>query len=208
MSLQKNVLATTVLGLMASTSAFADNLNRTGDIVIQGGVPGVWELTVIDLNSGFDFDLDSDAGNTQAAAVTARVGTVHVYTNTGTTGATLFVESANSGRMVNDLSVPGLADENMSYTIELVENLLLTGTSTSAHTLVDATTSTLLPSANGGSGTTAYNLITPGTVDFASGTALAEVTYDVEITIPAQTDRPVASGVYTDTITFTIMDDN
>ena len=90
----------------------------------------------------------------------------------------------------------GIAAEHQVYTIELKDNALVTNGLT-----VNAT-STLTPDSG-----TPFDLIVPATVDFDTAGAVAEGTYDVEITIPG-TDRPQASGVYSDTITFTIMDDN
>ena len=175
--------------------------NNTGEIVIQGVVPGSWELTVYDINSGYDFDLS-------AASIgdTARVGTIHVFTNdtdpsglgTGA-GAQLFIESANAGRMINDQSIPGIAADNQQYTFDLVENVLTDSTGI----VVNATSNLDPANAN------THDLVVPALVDFDSaggGATLAEATYDVEITLAGA--LPQASGVYTDTITFTIMDDN
>ena len=50
MSLKLRLAAATLVGSMAATAAHAQN-NNTGDIVIQGVVPGVWELTVYDITS-------------------------------------------------------------------------------------------------------------------------------------------------------------
>ena len=193
-------MAAMLVSSMAATTAFAQN-NNTGEIVIQGVVPGSWELTVYDINSGYDFDLS-------AAAIgdTARVGTIHVFTNdtdpsglgTGA-GAQLFIESANAGRMINNPSIPGIAADNQQYTFDLVENVLTDSTGITVNA-----TSTLDPSA-----ANTHDLVVPALVDFDSaggGATLAEITYDVEVTLAGA--LPQASGVYTDTITFTIMDDN
>lgn len=194
MSIQKSVLGLAILGSLAATSAFAQN-NNTGEITVQGVVPGTWELTVYDINSGYDFNL-TDA----TADISARVGTIHVYTNDSTSaGGHLFIESANAGRLINSSAGPGIAAEHQVYTFDLVDNTLVTNglTVNATSTLDPATANT-------------YNLVTPATVDFDSeggSSAAAEGLYDVEITIPG-TGRPQASGVYTDTITFTIMDDN
>ena len=49
--------------------------------------------------------------------------------------------------------------------------------------------------------------IIPFTVNFTGSATVQESTYDVDLKVEG-TQRPVASGVYTDTLTFTIMDDN
>lgn len=199
MRLTKSLIAVTFLASMTSSAAMAQN-NNTGDIIIQGVVPGSWELAVYDINAGYDFDLSD------TTVSTARVGTIHVYTNdtdpsglgTGA-GAQLFIESANAGRMINTSTIPGIAADNQQYTFDLVENVLTDSTG-----IVVNASSTLDPSA-----ANTYDLVVPATVDFDSaggGGTTAEITYDVEITLA--TDRPQASGVYADTITFTIMDDN
>lgn len=187
----KKISATVLVGLLAGTSAIAQN-NNTGQIVVQGAVPGTWELTVFDINPGYDFDLSDNSG-----ALTARVGTIHVYTNNASSaGGHLFIESANAGRLINNETIPGIAAEHQVYTIELKDNALVTNGLT-----VNAS-STLTPDSG-----TPYDLLVPATIDFDTAGAVAEGTYDVEVTIPG-TDRPQASGVYSDTITFTIMDDN
>ena len=84
-------------------SAFANN--NSGTIVVQGVVPGTWELTVYDINSGYDLDMSNDT----TFDLTARIGTVHIYSNERTSaGATMIVESANSGRLINSSSRPGI----------------------------------------------------------------------------------------------------
>ena len=51
------------------------------------------ELTVEDINSGYDFDLNDASGD-----LTTRVGTIHVKTNDiSAAGGHLFIESANAG---------------------------------------------------------------------------------------------------------------
>ena len=193
MKLNKSIIGLAIIGSLAATSAIAQN-NNTGQITVQGIVPGTWEVTVYDINSGYDFDLTSNA-----TALTARVGTIHVYTNDLSTAAGhLFIESANAGRLVNSSTGPGIAAEHQAYTFDLVDNGLATNglTVNATSTLDPATANT-------------HDLVVPATVDFDAGTGAgtaAEGLYDVEITIPG-TQRPQASGVYTDTITFTIMDD-
>ena len=71
--------------------------------IVQGVVPGMWELTVYDITSGYDFDL-STAGSTTSDA---RVGTIHVASNAAATAGlnanaanmtgTVVIESANGG---------------------------------------------------------------------------------------------------------------
>jgi hypothetical protein len=195
MNLNK-ILAATLVGGLMSTSAFAQN-NNTGEIVIQGVVPGVWEITVSDINAGYDFDL-SDATVTEA-----RVGTIHIITNdTADTGATVFIESANAGRMINNSSIPNMASDHVAYEITLQDNALTDNTALNAleGAAVNASTITV---------GTAYSLVVPATLSFdgaGAGPTVTEGTYDVDVTV--SDERPEASGVYTDTITFTIMDDN
>lgn len=223
MRLQKNVIATTLVALMASTSAFADNNNSTGDIIIQGAVPGVWELTVTDLNAGYDFNLSEvtgQNGSANAAATEARVGTIHIYSNNlmgagSTAGATLFVESANAGRMVNNSNGRSIADQHMSYLFDLRENALVTNTLVAnAFAPTGAVTYAPVAAATDVDLTLSWDLIVPLALSFdPSGAEGDEATFDVIINIPAQTgtdpnQRPTAAGVYSDTITFTIMDDN
>ena len=177
------------LSFFATTSAIAQN-NNNGEISVQGVVPGTWELTVYDINSGYDFDL-SDA----TEGLNARVGTIHIYTNDNTSaGGHLFIESANAGRLINSSAGPGIAAEHQAYLFDLVDNGLVLN-----ELSIDVTT---IPSA--------HDLVVPAQIDFSSngglGTA-AEGLFDIQITIPGA-GRPQASGVYTDTITFTIMDDN
>jgi len=182
------MLAGTLLaGSFVASSAFAQN-NNTGQIVVQGVVPGTWEITVEDINSGYDFDL-SDV----SAPLVARVGTIHVYTNDISQAlGHLRIESANSGRLINNEAMPGIAGEHQVYTFALIENDI----STNGLTLE---TGSALP--------TAHDLVVPYSATFDGSATIAEGTYDIEITIPGTTDRPQASGVYSDTITITIMDD-
>ena len=191
MSTKKSILGLALLGSLAATSAIAQN-NNTGQIVVQGVVPGTWEVTVYDINSGYDFDLSDNS-----AALTERVGTIHVYTNdSSSAGGHLMIESANAGRLINNSTIPAIAAENQVYTFDLVDNTLVT------NGLTVAATSTLDPST-----ANTFDLVVPAKVDFTGSATAAEGLYDVEVTIPG-TDRPQASGGYTETITFTIMDDN
>jgi hypothetical protein len=197
MSLQKNVVLLLALSAFTALPANAQN-NNTGQIVIQGAVPGTWELTVYDINSGYDFDLSDVSPD-----LTARVGTIHIYTNDGSDAAGhLFIESDNTGRMINRSSIPGIAAEHQSYMFSILDNAI------SGNTLSPAATSTLTI---GDFATTGgFNLVVPATIDFDGGAGSStadEITYDIEVTIPG-INRPQASGVYTDTITFTIMDEN
>ena len=53
----------------------AANNNNSGVIQIKGVVPGQWEMTVSDINDGYDFNLsDTDVS-------TARIGTIHIYSH-------------------------------------------------------------------------------------------------------------------------------
>ena len=189
----KKIFGLAVLSLLAVSSAHAQN-NNTGEITVEGVVPGTWEITVYDINSGYDFDLTSNA-----AALTARVGTIHIFSNDASTATGhLLVESANAGRLINSSAGPGIAAENQRYVINLLNSNL------AFSNLTVNSTSTLEPDTGAD-----WDLIVPGTVDFEAGTGsdkALEGLFDVEITIPG-TQRPQASGIYTDIITFTIMDD-
>ena len=188
-----------LFGAVASTTTFAQ-VNNTGQIVLQGAVPGTWELTVADINSGFDFDLSNTT-----ADMTARVGTIHIYSNDSSDAdGHLYIYSQNNGRLEGSSVSANISAENQTYRLALLVNQISEGTTAMTP---NATTSTLTV---GDFATTGgHDLIVPATLDFdgdGSGT-IREVTYDIEITIPG-TNRPQASGVYTDTIIFTIMDDN
>ena len=221
MSLKLRLVAATLVGSMAATAAHAQN-NNTGDIVIQGVVPGVWELTVYDITSGYDFDLSEDATNGTVMASTTtnqRVGTIHVTANTGVVGqnslatiGTLMIESANAGRMINDQSIAGIAGNHQDYALSLEDNGL---TDNSGMTVTLATGVFGAPAAytSTAGGADLLNMNTPQTLEFTGGT---EATYDVVITLGSldsagaitQDIRPNAQGVYSDTLTFTIMDDD
>ena len=195
MSMKKLFLATAFAGSLASTAAFAQN-NNTGEIYIQGVVPGVWEITVQDINSGYDFDLSD------TTITSARVGTVHIYTNDDINiGAQLFIESLNAGRMINNSTIPNIAGDNQKYWMTLAANTISANDLTTTY--------------EGAAGLpTDHDLIVPALVDIASeggANAVGEGTFDVTISLvdPSTTndERAEASGVYTDTIIFTIMDD-
>jgi len=236
MRLQK-MMAVALLGSLASTSAFAQN-NNTGEIVIQGVIPGVWELSVFDINSGYDFDLRDPNSTawanigTEAAETNAsrRVGTIHISTNESSAaavGATLTIESANAGRMVNDQTVNGVAGLNQEYRLSLSVNDLLTslGTQGDGTGAITANyTSTLGGGTAGTVGTYNFditspqylNLVNPVEMRFdafgTTGTGAEELLFDVNVTLgdPTNTvdNRPSAAGVYSDVLTFTIMDDD
>lgn len=214
MRLYTKVLAATIVGSLASTSAFAQN-NNTGEIEIQAVVPGTWEISVSDINAGYDFDLRNEGYNV------ARVGTVHVFTNdTSASNGILYIESANAGRMINNSSIPGLAGFHQEYLIALVDN---TNPATSGAAANDGsggagggaaataagTAGTTSPEILDASGNGGHDLVTPATVDFTGTATVTEQLYDVNIQIPATVagGRATAAGVYTDVITFTIMDD-
>ena len=189
MSMKKTFAGLFLVGSLAVSTAIAQN-NNTGQIEVKGVVPGTWEVTVYDINGGYDFDLTDTTTDLQN-----RVGTIHIFCNDNTTAlGHLFMESANAGRLINSSTGPGIAAENQPYLFSLVGNDLSTN-----EIIVDGT----------GLLTTDHDLIVPATLDFlggpGAGTAF-EGTFDIQITIPG-TQRPQASGVYTDTITFTIMDD-
>ena len=189
MGLDKRIVMTALVGSLASTSALA-NINNTGQIQIQGVVAGTWELTVSDFSDSYDFDLS------QTGALSATVGTIHVHSNAANNAkATLWIESANNGQMKNNSSDPYTASEGQDYTFTLASNSL-TGTS--------------LTVSGGGSLPSGVSLLTRQSVLFdgaTPGTPIEE-TLNVNIAVPVATasSRPAASGVYTDTITFTIVD--
>lgn len=200
MKLNKSILSLAVIGSL-SASAFAQN-NNTGEITVQGVVPVAWELTVYDINSGYDFDLTSNAGD-----LTTRIGTIHIFSNeTKAAAGHLIIESANAGRLINRSTGPGIAAEHQAYTFDLIANGLVEGIQ------VNENASNLNPLQDFNTTPNNHNLIVPATVSWMSNggsgdrTLALEINYDVMITIPG-TQRPEASGVYTDTITFTIMDD-
>ena len=201
MKQNKSTLSLAVIGSLAASSAFAQN-NNTGEITVQGVVPVAWELTVYDINSGYDFDLTSNAGD-----LTTRIGTIHIFSNESRAAAGhLIIESANAGRLINRSTGPGIAAENQAYTFDLIANSLENGIK------VNEDASTLNPLQDFNTTPNDHNLIVPATVSWevnggtGDRTLALEAMYDVMITIPG-TQRPQASGVYTDTITFTIVDD-
>ena len=212
MSLKLKLVAATLVGSMAATTAYAQN-NNTGQIVIQGVVPGMWELTVYDITSGYDFDLST----AEAATSDARVGTIHVASNASTTDGlntnnanmtgTVVIESANGGRMVNDQSLAGAAADAMDYRLALVANAMNPGDGNMTVVYDDqAALNTLATYAVDGS--VRLNMNTTQQLSFGTGD---EATYDVVITLGdgdgTIDNRPQSSGVYSDTLTFTIMDD-
>lgn len=209
--MNKKLLTTLLVGALATTSASAQN-NNTGEIVIQGVMPGTWELTVYDINSGYDFDLtclDAICGDGTNGAVSARVGTIHVQTNANTASSVnglVFVESVNAGRMINSSSLPGIADSHLEYEVTLSLNPLgnITGIATAVPLAATQANEITLD--------TAFDLLTPKILPM-DGATLGDSTYDVIVTLPAFEEAnsagtwPDAAGVYTDTLVFTIVDD-
>ena len=178
--------------------------NNTSSIVVQGVVPGTWELTVYDINSGYDLDLSNDT----TFDLTARIGTVHISSNELTSvGATLIVESVNSGRLINRSTGPGIAAENQKYYFAISQSDF----SPKNGLDIDFSASSLsIDTAN--SIDNNYNeLLIPGTMVFNAadpdGDLLDRGVYNIFVVIP-EFERPESSGIYTDTIIFTIMDDN
>ena len=220
MSVKFRLMAAALAGSMAATTAHAQN-NNTGQIEIQGVVPGVWELTVYDISTGYDFDL-STAG---AATSDARVGTIHVACNDPATAGgnanfgsmvgVVLIESANAGRMVNDQSLPGVAADAQDYRLSLVANAMNPGPGT---LFVAYDAQGFLGQGRADTqyitdGSILLNMNTTQQLQFVSGGALPdEATYDVVITLGdgdgTIDNRPQSSGVYSDTLTFTIMDDS
>ena len=221
MGAKRKLIVTTLVGTMMVTAAYAQN-NNTGQIVVQGVVPGMCELTVYDISSGYDFDLSTDPFGKRV-----RVGTIHIAQNHQNTAGlnvnnavmtgTMLIESANAGRMVNDQSLPGIAADAMDYRLALAENEMnpmhLGGfvryddqsSLANSFLLSEATYTT--------DGSVIMNMNTPKPLTFALN---GEATYDIwitlnepiEIVMGAPDNRPQASGVYSDTLTFTIFDDD
>lgn len=227
MSFKLRLLAATAVASMAATSAHAQN-NNTGEIVIQGVVPGVWELSVYDINSGYDFDLSQDAtagtGPSTIDNTDARVGTIHISANdtSATLGANtlatvglLMIESANAGRMINSQSLPGIAAEHQDYVLSLEDNGLVDNSGMTVEYDDQAALGTNATLSTTAGAATLLNMVTPRMIEFSAG---SQATYDVVISLgnvdatgtaidTASDVRPVAAGVYTDVLTFTIMDD-
>ena len=112
MNIYKRMIPILLFGAVASSTSFAQ-VNNTGQIVLQGAVPGCWELTVFDINSGFDFDLSDSA----TSDLTARVGTIHIFTNDSSDflidGIRVTFQSDAIG---NDVLRGGNDDEHPLYT--------------------------------------------------------------------------------------------
>ena len=203
--------AITFIGSMVATAAYAQN-NNTGQIVVQGVVPGAWELTVYDITSGYDFDLSTAASTTSDA----RVGTIHVATNNAATAGlnanasagTMIVESANAGRMVNDQSLPGVAADAMDYRLALVANAMNPGDGNMSQGYQEHNSLGGL-SFYPADGSELLNMNTTRQLVIGKGD---EATYDIVITLGdgdgTIDNRPQSSGVYSDTLTFTIFDDS
>ena len=179
--------------LLSSAPAFARN--GLNEIVIQGIVPNMWEVDVYDTNADCDFESDSLREN-----LTVQIGTFHVYSNDpSSVGGHLFIESENSGRLINN-SVKSNRAKHQKYEINLETNALGYN-----EIKVNDKISTLTINSSKG-----HDLIVPATIGFESLPGTRNImagTYDVLVSIP-KTKKSSSSFVCTDTITFTIIDDN
>ena len=123
----------------------------------------------------------------------------------------MLIESANAGRMVNDQSLAGAAGDAQDYRLALGCECNEPGAGIMS-VLIDDQTSLQAGAANATynpDGNTYLNMNTPQQVQFAP---LDEATYDIVITLGdgdgTIDNRPQPSGVYSDTLTFTIFDDD
>ena len=194
MSLKKQFGFLSLCGLLSSTTAFAKN--NFGEILIQGIVPSIWEVNVYDINTRCDFDLDSPEEH-----LTSRIGTLHVYSNdSDSVGGYLFIESENSGWLINDSIESSINTKHQKYEI----NLESSAPSSDEPTVNERGSKLTINSSKG------YDLMVPATIGFEhhSGRHKTLVgTYDVLVSIPS-TDTKNSSFTCTDTITFTFVDDN
>ena len=174
-----------LLCTLLSTNAYARN--NYGEILIQGIVSTTWEVDMYDVNTHCDFDL-----NSSEKRLTARIGTLHVYSNdSNSLGGYLFIESKNSGWLINSAADSNINVQHKKYEINLETNSF----SSNELTIRDSK---------------GYDLIAPATIDFKPLSNINKMiagTYDVLVSIP-NTAFPKSSFVYTDTITFTILDDS
>ena len=176
-----------LIPLCALLSSTAYARNNYGEILIQGIVSSTWEVDMYDINSHCDFDLTSSE-----KTLTARIGTLHVYSNDSSSfGGYLFIESENSGWLINSETESSTEVEDKKYKINLENSSL------SSNELI-------VRDSKG------YDLIAPTTIEFEPHSNINKIitgTYDVLVSIP-NTAFPKSSFAYTDTITFTILDDS
>ena len=116
------------------------------------------------------------------------------------------IESANAGRLINSSAGPGIAAENLRYYFAISQSFL---TPVNGLSIDFANSSLSIDTAN--SITNNYNeLLIPGTILFNPADTDFDLhdrgIYDIYVIMPAF-ERPVSSGIYEDTLTFTIMDD-
>ena len=197
--MEKKYLITIFAIGLSYTSALANN-NNNGEIIIQGVVPGTWEITVYDINVGYDFDLGSVEPD-----LTARIGTIYMYSNESTdSGSYLLIQSANAGRLINNSTIPGIASDNQKYMIAI-------STNGDTGLVVDYSKSSMGVDTDGYIYNNLYDPIVPGKITFEPTVVdgfINEGIYDIFAYIPERVGRAEAQGIYTDTLTFTIMDDN
>ena len=189
-----------LVGLCLIMSLVAQANNQ--EIVIQAVVPGTYELTVYDINQGYDLDLSDDSGE-----IHARIGSIHVFSNELTqAGACIYVESANAGRLVNSSTIPGIAAENVKYKFVMSVNDLMPNSLS-----IDFAQTSLSLDTDGGWENNLNELLVPGEIHLGSSETTDgidqndQALFDIIVMIPG-TNRPKASGIYSDTIRFTIMD--
>ena len=184
MILRKGIGLIPLCALLSST-AYARN--NYGEILIQGIVSATWEVDMYDINTHCEFDL-----NSSKKRLTARIGTLHVYSNdSNSLGGYLFIESENAGWLINSSADSNIDVEHKKYEINLENN------SFSSNEIIVHDSK-------------AYDLIVPATIEFEPLSNINKMiagTYDVLVSIP-NTVFPKSSFVYTDTITFTILDDS
>ena len=109
--------------------------------------------------------------------------------------------------MVNDQSLAGVAGDAQDYRLALVANAMNPGDGNMIVRYDDNAGFNML-NTYFTDGSVRLNMNTTQQLNFSSGD---EATYDVVITLGdgdgAIDNRPQSSGVYSDTLTFTIMDD-
>ena len=149
------------------------------------------------------------------------MGTIHVASNAaataglnpnfGSMGGTVVVESANGGRMVNDQSLAGAAGDAQDYRLALVANAMNPGDGTMV-VLYNDTTVFGNGSLNGTYTTDGSILPNMNTTQHHSLSMVTKRHIDIRITLGdgdgTIDNRPQSSGVYSDTLTFTIFDDD
>ena len=65
MKIDKKIFIQAMMISLPVSRASAQN-NNTGEITVEGVVPGTWEITIYDISSGYDFDLTNNAATLTA----------------------------------------------------------------------------------------------------------------------------------------------